>query len=75
MELNSGQEERFFLFTRMLRPALGTTQPSMQWVPGCFPQGVKWPEHETDHSPPRNAEIKMHGSTSPVPHISSWHSA
>jgi hypothetical protein len=32
---------------------------------GSFP-GVKWPGHETDHSPPSNAEVKYcsHASTS-----------
>jgi hypothetical protein len=33
------------------RPALGHTQPPVQWVPG-----VKWPGRESDHSPPSTSE-------------------
>jgi hypothetical protein len=49
-----------FLFTSS-RPALGSTQPPIQWVPG-----VKRQEREADHSPPASAEVKktwIHSST------------
>jgi hypothetical protein len=35
------------------RPALGPTQPPIQWVPG-----VTRPEREADHLPPASAEVK-----------------
>jgi hypothetical protein len=35
------------------RPALGSTQPPIKWVPGVERQG-----HEADHSPPTSAEVK-----------------
>jgi hypothetical protein len=38
-----------FLFTTMSRPALRSTQPSIQWVPGALSLGVKWPRRESDH--------------------------
>jgi hypothetical protein len=39
------------------RPALGLTQPPIQWVPVTpFPE-VKRPRREADHSPPCNAEV------------------
>jgi hypothetical protein len=33
----------------------GSTQLPIQWV---FPQEIKWPEHEVDHSLPYNTEVK-----------------
>jgi len=40
------------------RPALGSTQPHIQWVPGSLSLGVKWPGREADHLPPSSAEVK-----------------
>jgi hypothetical protein len=47
-----------FLFTTESRPALGLTQPPIQWVPGALSLGVKRPRREADHSPPSSAEVK-----------------
>jgi hypothetical protein len=47
-----------FIFTTLFRPALGTTQTSIQWVPGALSLGLKRPGRETDHSPPCSAEVK-----------------
>jgi hypothetical protein len=49
---------RLFLFTIVSRPALGPTQPSVQWVPAALSQGVKRPQSEADHSPPCGAEVE-----------------
>jgi len=38
-----------FLFTTASRPALGPTQPPMQWVQGALSLGLKRPGHEADH--------------------------
>jgi hypothetical protein len=46
------------LFSMSSRPALGTTQPPIQWVPGALSPGVKWLGREVDHSPPASAEVK-----------------
>jgi hypothetical protein len=40
------------------RPALGLTQPPIQWVPWDLSQGVKRPERKADHSPPSSAKFK-----------------
>jgi hypothetical protein len=47
-----------FLFTTASRPALGHTQPPIQWVSEVLSLGVKRPGREADHSPPSNAEVK-----------------
>jgi hypothetical protein len=46
------------LFSKSSRPALGSTQPPIQYVPGALSPGVKRPGRESDHSPPASAEIK-----------------
>jgi hypothetical protein len=47
-----------FHFSMSSRPALGPTQPPIQWVPGALSPGVKRPGREADHSPPASAEVK-----------------
>jgi hypothetical protein len=47
-----------FLFTTGFRPALGSTQPPIQWVPGTLSLGIKRPGREADHSPSSSAEIQ-----------------
>jgi hypothetical protein len=47
-----------FLFTTTSRPALGLTQPPIQWLPGALSLGVKQLKRETGHSPPSSAEVK-----------------
>jgi hypothetical protein len=49
---------RMFLFSRSSRPALRSTQPPLQWVPGDLSPEVKRPGREVDHSPPNSAEVK-----------------
>jgi hypothetical protein len=45
---------RDFLHTS--RPALGPTQPPVQWVPGLS-RGLKRLGRDADHSPPSSAEV------------------
>jgi hypothetical protein len=47
-----------FLFSTVSRPALGSTQPPIQLVPGALSHRVKRQGRETDHSPAANAEVK-----------------
>jgi hypothetical protein len=67
------------------RPALGPTQPPIQWVAKVLSLEVKWLGHEADNSPPSSAEVKNvwnYTSAPPIYHglvlnygmnTSSWH--
>ena len=52
LESNPSGDEIFCLS----RPALGPTQPPVQWVPG-FSQGKVRPGRAADHSPPSSAAV------------------
>jgi hypothetical protein len=48
-----------FPLASVSRPALGSTQPPVQWVPGVLSPGVKVrPGRDADHSPPSSAEVE-----------------
>jgi hypothetical protein len=58
-----------FLFSTSSGPALVSTKPAIQWVPGALSLGVKRPGREADHSPSSSAEVsKMWLCTSTSPH-------
>jgi hypothetical protein len=53
------QGQRIFPPASVFRPALGPTQPPVQWVPGVLSPGVKArPGRDADHSPPPSAEVE-----------------
>jgi hypothetical protein len=64
-----------FLYSTASRPALGSTQPPIQWVLGVLSQGIKRPGREADHSPPASAEAKKMWIYTSTPHTPSWRSA
>ena len=45
-------------FLHLYRPALGTTQPTIQRVPGLS-RGVKWPGRGTDYLHTSSAEVNL----------------
>jgi hypothetical protein len=47
-----------FLFTTASRPALGPTQPAIQWVPAALSLTVKQPGREANYTPSWSAEVK-----------------
>jgi hypothetical protein len=57
-KIESRQGLGIFLFTTTSRPALGPTQPSIQWAPDVLSLGVKRSGREADHSPPSNVDVK-----------------
>jgi hypothetical protein len=56
-----------FLFTTTTRPALGPTQPPIQWVTGSISLGLNRPGSEADYSTPSSAEIKNAWSYTSTP--------
>jgi hypothetical protein len=70
-----GEEQQIFLYSTASGPALGPTQPPVQWAPSALSQGVKRSENEACHSPPPSAAIKNGGVIPPLPHTSSWRGA
>jgi hypothetical protein len=51
---------------------MGSSQPSIQEVPGHLSLGVKQPGREADRSPAANADVKNDGTVPPFHHTSSW---
>jgi hypothetical protein len=50
--------KRTFILVSVSRPALGSTQPLVQWLPGVLSLGGKaWPGRDADHSHPSSAEV------------------
>jgi hypothetical protein len=71
----SRPELGIFLSTTAPRPALGHTQPPIQWVPGALSMGVKRPGLELTthlHLVPR---LRMCEAMSPLPNTPSWRDA
>jgi hypothetical protein len=69
-EFESRQGLGIFIFSTVSRPALGPTQPSMQWVPGALSLGVKRPVREADLSPLCIAEVKNAWGYASTPSVS-----
>jgi hypothetical protein len=63
-----------FLFSTSSRPAVGPTQPPIQWVRGALSPGVKRPGREADHLTSFSAGVKNCGVLTPLPITFSRHS-
>jgi hypothetical protein len=64
-----------FLFSTSFWPALGSTQPPIQWVSRALSLGLKRPACEADHSPTASAEVKkmwVHKWTPPYAFMAKW---
>jgi hypothetical protein len=62
------QGQEICLFSTASRPAMGPTQPAIQWVPGALSPGVK---RQADQSPPCSAVAKNDEAIPPFPETSS----
>jgi hypothetical protein len=59
MDWISWQEQEILLFSKTSRPDLAHTQPPIQWIMGAFPDRIKWPGCEVDHSLPSVLMLRM----------------
>jgi hypothetical protein len=58
-EFDPRQRQRIFPLASVSRPAMGPTQPPVQWVPGSpFPKAKVRPGCNADHSPPSSTEVE-----------------
>jgi hypothetical protein len=67
------RQGKIILYSTASRPALGLTQPLIQWVQGEISPRMKRQEREADNSPPSSTEAKKGGDIPPLPPMSSWH--
>jgi hypothetical protein len=58
-----------FLLSTVSRPALGPTQPPIQWVQGALSLGVKRPGRQADHSPLLMPRSRLPGAIPPPQYI------
>jgi hypothetical protein len=70
LRFDSWWKQETFLYSTASRPALGPTQPLIEWVPGAISPTVNRPGREADHSPPSGAEVKNCGTIPRFPPIS-----
>jgi len=61
----NGQE--IFLFSKISRPPLGPTQPSVLWTQGFLPGGGIVASHEVNHQLPHSTNIKNEWSYTSTP--------
>jgi hypothetical protein len=54
-------------FSKTSRPALGSTQPPIEWVPEVVSTGVNWPGRVADLSLPASTEVKNRWSYNSAP--------
>jgi hypothetical protein len=66
------REKNFFPCSTSSRPAQGSAQPHIQWVPGSLSPRVLWPGREANCSTPSSAEVTEDAAIPPVPHMSVW---
>jgi len=71
VEFPAGATMGFFILATVSRPALGPTQPPVQWILGAPSLRVEQPECEADHSSPVVRRLRMHRATPPHPCTSS----
>jgi hypothetical protein len=64
-----GKGKIIILFSTASRPALGTNQPPIQWVPGGFSPGVKWQNREPYPSPLSSADVESSGVIPSLHHV------
>jgi hypothetical protein len=58
MDFEYRREQEIFIFSKLSRPALGSTRSPVQWESGPFPDAHK-PRRDIDYLTTSSAELKM----------------
>jgi hypothetical protein len=69
VQFPGGAIMEMLLMATVSTPALGPSQPPIQWVSGALFLWVKRPEREADHFPPFSTEVKNTWSSTTTPLI------
>jgi hypothetical protein len=67
--------DKIFLSSIVSKPALGSTQPLIQWEQGALSPGIKRLGREANYSPPASANVKDAGAVLLLPPKSPWNCA
>jgi hypothetical protein len=71
---DSRQRQKILFYSTAFRPALGSTQPSVQWASGAPSMRIKQ-GREVYHSLPSSVVVKNGGAIPPLSHMSSGRDA
>jgi len=60
-EFDPWQKQEILPFSQTTRPAVGSIQPPIQWIPGALSSGIMQLKLVVDHSPPSCAMVTNDG--------------
>ena len=64
----SRRVKKFFPYSRMSEPIVGSNRSLVEWVEGALPRDIKRPEFEADLSPHLVPRLQMSGAIPPLPY-------
>jgi hypothetical protein len=63
------QRQEIFVLSTALEPALGPTQPPIQWIPEALSRGIKRPGRENNLPPSSDEDMNTWSYTSSKPFV------